>query len=259
MKKNLLVGIVAIFLVMAVVLTYLFLRFGTANMPYIPGMTRPIDTGSIVEHATYYDIAAKYATTTPLLAIAGRAADEAAVKLMKKFVDDIIVNFKANENFANLTLEDIKMMGFADGRKQTLTISNLTASSPHTVSYIFNIYKDTFGAHGNTYYRTFTFDRQSGESLTLADIFVKDATYLDTLSSISRAKLPDIIDKDMVDAGMIADGTTPEHKSFENFFLDGTSLVIIFPPYAVAPYAAGSQTLAVPLSSLKTILEPRYM
>lgn len=258
MKKLLLFGASFVLVILVAVLGYQYLRYDVANMPYIPGMVRAVDTGSIVEDAAYYDIVVKYATTTPLLTSAGREADAAAVKRMKDFITKEIAQFKEYGDFDNLTPEDIKIMGFDQGRKQTLTINHLTATSPRSVSYLFNIYRDTLGAHGNTYYRTFTFDLSNGNQLALADLFVPGAPYLDTLSSISRGKLPEIIENGLADIGMIADGTRPEAKSFENFFLDGNSLVLLFPPYAVAPYAAGSQTLAIPLTELKTILKPEY-
>ena len=57
---------------------------------------------------------------------------------------------------------------------------------------------------------------------------------------------------------MINMGTTPEEVSFENFYFDGNDLVILFAPYQVAAYAAGPQTLRIPLSELASILKPEY-
>jgi hypothetical protein len=125
------------------------------------------------------------------------------------------------------------------------------------VSYIYQIDSYTLGAHGNTTFRTFTFDLVNGKELSLADVFVPNSSYAEKLSTLSRAMLPSLVGE-YLNKEMLADGTTAERANFEAFFLDGTSLVIIFPPYAVAPYAAGPQTLAIPLAQLQDILKPEY-
>jgi hypothetical protein len=57
---------------------------------------------------------------------------------------------------------------------------------------------------------------------------------------------------------MLSAGTTPEEKNFANFFLDNQEFVLLFPPYQVAPYAAGPQTLRIPLPELSNILKQEY-
>lgn len=249
MNKNLIVGIASLIVIIGAVILY--------------GVTRPTPVTTTInssykENAAYYTISAQYATSTPLFSGAGARANTAAVMLMKQFVDDEIAQFKKDGNFANLSAEDVNTLGLDSGRKEDLQISYLISSSKNTVSYIFQIYTDTLGAHGNTDFRTFTFDLKSGAELKLADLFVSGTPYLDKLSSISRAELPKIIGKDLVTQSMLEDGTTPKDENFANFFLDGTSLVIQFSPYAVAPYSAGPQTLAIPTSELKDILKPEY-
>lgn len=252
MQKDTLIGFAVVIIIIAGIVLYAALRPVPAKAPGIEA-TNTLPENGYVEHAQYYDIAANYATSTPLQ----EPANTSAVTLMKNFVSDTIAQFKTDGNFANLTPEDIKMMGFDQGRKETLQIVYLIASSPHTVSYIFTIYEDTLGAHGNTFFHTFTFDTETGAPLALADIFSLGVDYLNTLSSLARAKLPAIIGPD-ADATFIKNGTTPEEKNFANFFFDNQELVFIFPPYQVGPYTAGTQTLRIPLSELSTILKPGY-
>ncbi len=223
----------------------------------VAGAGASLPPGVYTEHAPYYDIAANYATSTPLAENAGARADAAAVSSMRDFVASTIDRFKTDGNFAHLTPEDVKMRGFDGGRAETLQIVYLMSSSARTVSYIFTVYEDTGGAHGNTFFHTFTFDSSTGAPLALADLFIPGADYLGTLSSLARAKLPAIIG-DGADAQMLDNGTAPDAKNFENFFLDNGNLDILFAPYAVAPYAAGPQTLPVPLADLSRILKPEY-
>ncbi|MHB8914116.1 MAG: RsiV family protein [Minisyncoccota bacterium] len=255
MKKETLIGVVASIVIVGGIVFYAAMKPSPAKAP---GAAAPaLGATSYVEHAPFYDIAVNYASSTPLLADVGAPADEAAVALMKKFVGDTVAQFKTDGNFANLTPADIKTMGLSQSHKETLEIKYLIASSPRTVSYIFTTYADTLGAHGNTFFRTFTFNTSTGAELSLADIFTAGSDYLAALSSISRAKLPAIIG-DPAETGFIAAGTTPEAKNFENFFLDNGYLVVLFPPYQVAPYTAGPQTLRIPLSEVSSILKPEY-
>ncbi|MFZ1075507.1 MAG: RsiV family protein [Minisyncoccia bacterium] len=258
MKKNsLIAGIVVLVVIAAAVALYatgkIFPREqATANNPAIT-----LPPSSYSENAKYYDIAANYASTTPLLTTAGALADATARSTMYGFIRDTIVQFKTDGNFDKLTSDDVKAMGFDQGRKEKLQIVYMISSSPRTVSYIFTITTDTLGAHPNTAFRTFTFDTKTGAELSLSDIFAPGSNYLDTLSTISRTQLPTIIGPD-ADTTFIANGTTPNDSNFANFFVDNSSLVFLFPPYQVAPYAAGPQTLPIALSQLSGILKAEY-
>jgi len=254
MKKDAILGAGILLIILGGIIFYIATRPLPANAPGIDAGSTALT--SYVEHAQYYDIATNYASSTPLHTSAGAAANTAAVALMKKFVTDTIDQFKIDGNFAKLTQEDIKTLGFDQGNKETLQISYLIASSPRTVSYIFTTYEDTLGAHGNTFFHTFTFDTTKGTRLSLSDIFTTNS-YLNTLSSLSRTKLPTIIG-DGAEASFINGGTTPEEKNFQNFFFDNQDFVILFDPYQVAPYSSGPQTLRIPLSELAGILKPEY-
>ena len=252
MQKNNIVGIVALFLILAGIVLYAALRPAPAKAPYAANL--PLPAGDFAEHAPYYDITANYATSTPLRG----SANDAAIALMQNFVADTITQFKTDGNFSNLTPQDITMMGFDRGRKEKLNIVYLVFSSPRTISYVFTTYLDTLGAHGNMFFHTFTFNTATGAPISLADLFLPGTDYLGKLSALARADLPAVIGPDATDARMINDGTTPEDKNFSSFFIDNGTLCILFAPYAVAPYSAGPQTLQIPLSELSSILKPEY-
>jgi hypothetical protein len=207
---------------------------------------------TIAEEGEYYDIEASYPAETLLAREASPAANEKAVTILRSFIDGEIRRFKENGNFENLTETDIAMFGYADGRKQLLEISFEEYQSEETLSFVFTIYQDTLGAHGNTFFRTFVFDRNTGEGLVLHDLFASSA-YLNSLSGISRNTLMASLG-DSADAGMIDQGTTPYEDNFQAWYLDADTLVILFPPYQVAPYASGPQKVEIPLSELNEIL-----
>ncbi len=252
MQKNNFVGFAALLVVLAGAVLYAAFRPAPAKAPDAAAL--PLPAGDFAEHAPYYDITANYATSTPLRG----NANAAAIALMQNFVADTITQFKTDGNFSNLTPQDIKMMGFDQGREEKLNIVYLVFSSPRTISYVFTTYLDTLGAHGNLFFHTFTFNTATGAPVALADLFLPGSDYLGTLSTLARAKLPAVIGPDATDARMLNAGTVPEDKSFSAFFIDNGTLGILFDPYAVAPYAAGPQTLQLPLSELSSILKPEY-
>lgn len=256
MEKRNLIGGIALLAILAGVGAYALTRPVTPP-PGTSGEAPSLSPQAYEEHEPYYDIVAHYPDHTPLYASAGAAKDAAAAAAIKKFVMSAAAQFKTDGNFAALTPEDMHMMGFDQGRKLSLGMDYLISSSPRTISYVYIINEDTGGAHGNTYFHTFTFDSQTGDALTLRDLFMPGSEYLDALSSIARAKLPGILG-DIFDERMMVDGTAPSEENFESFFLDEDTLTVLFAPYQVAAYAAGPQTLAIPRSELSDILKPEY-
>ncbi|MDO8407753.1 MAG: RsiV family protein [bacterium] len=239
MDRRSIIGLMVALIIVAGAAVYFSFRTTPAKAPGTLTGTAAI-ANPYVEHTQYYDIAANYPTTTPLSAQASKTAVEA----MQGWIIDTVSQFKS-EN------------GLNQGPKLSLQILYLIASSPHTVSYIFTTSEETGGAHPNVFFKTFTFDKQAGAELSLADLFAPGADYLGMLSKIARAKLPALIGQ-YADQKMITDGTTPETNNFQNFFVDNATLDILFEPYDVAPYAAGSQTLQIPLADLASILKSEY-
>mgnify|MGYP001331264847 CR=1 FL=1 len=222
----------------------------------IPFVDEPLH---IIDNGPYHEIDAAYPSATPLSATAGAEADAEAVSAMRTFAQNIVGTFKESAE------NDLPGLGtFAEGRKYTMDIDYRLYESPKTISYVYVIYQDTLGAHPNAYYRTFTFDRATGEALHLDDLFVLGAPYLQRLSERTRSDLVTILAQrgemtpQEVDTDYINSGTMPNSDSFNNFALDGDNLLMIFPPYQVAPYVYGTIEVPIPLSSLSGILRPEY-
>lgn len=268
-------GLIAVFV--AIAIWYAIAHKSGAPEVTDTATTTPVTAGfeapavSIVENGKYYEIEAEYPSATPLLTTTGATANAEAVVAMKNFVQKIIDSFKDNGDFANLTAEDVKIQGL-DTRKYTLGLGYEMYTGKQTVSYVFTMNEDTGGAHGITYFRTFTFDTKTGESVELSDLFVPGALYLDRISKETRKDIPLIL-KELRDgdagpttkeqikfeADWITTGTIAEVDSFQNFAIDGNILQIIFPQYQVAPYSAGVITDPIPLSRISDILEPMYI
>ncbi len=199
----------------------------------------------------YFKIVANYPTTTPFAA----AQSQAAISAMHAWIAAEVAQFKKDGNFIALIPAKAAQQGLTAGRKYTLSIVYLEGSSAHTYSYIYTVYEDTGGAHENTFFKTFTFDASSGKLLSLSDLFT--GGYLQKLSLLSQEKLTQNLGQ-FANASMIKSGTAPAAVSFGNWFFDNNDFVLLFPPYQVAAYAAGPQTVRIPASELSGLLKNQY-
>jgi hypothetical protein len=122
----------------------------------------------------------------------------------------------------------------------------------------FMTYDYTGGAHGNTYFKTFTFDLPNERILTLGDIFLPESNPYDVISPIVQTKLAETLGE-MSDPTWIEGGTGLNPDNYQFFALTETSLIFLFPPYQVAAYAAGPQRVEIPLADLAAILRPEFV
>jgi len=133
-------------------------------------------------------------------------------------------------------------------------------SNREVVSMKFQNYQFTGGAHGNTYFKTFAYDLENERNLALEDFFQEDSDYLDRISEITRAELFDKFENEFEGAArgienMLNLGTEAREENFENFTLGAEGMTFFFPPYQVAPYAAGPQEVLVSWEELDGILK----
>ena len=124
-----------------------------------------------------------------------------------------------------------------------------------------NFGEDTFtgGAHGNHNTFTLTYDLKGGRELKLADLFKPRAKYLTTIADyaihdLKGRKDPESGENMGLAQDIFEDGAKPTAENYQNWNVTKKGLMITFPPYQVAAYAYGPQTVIVPLSKLKGIV-----
>jgi hypothetical protein len=141
---------------------------------------------------------------------------------------------------------------------------------------------DTGGAHPNPVQAAFVFDRKAGKLVTLDDLFTTPDEARKALANFAHDALlkklmanapkpgegsPDAIREwksNMLQ--MLDGGTRPTTVNYSVFVVragatpDAPSpgITLIFPPYQVAPYVEGTQTVDVPASVFAKFLEPAY-
>lgn len=111
------------------------------------------------------------------------------------------------------------------------------------------------GAHGMPVIETLVVDLADGRLLAAADLFRPGSDWPAILSDRSRAALTgrDLLGPDW---DWLQRGTAPERANYQHLMPGADGLTVIFPPYQVAPYAAGPQEVLVPWTDLTGLLNP---
>lgn len=171
---------------------------------------------------------------------------------------------------------DAALSGYIEGRKKDLldlqravgvgrgraranvdlvAFKSFTAS-PRLLSVRFEASRDTGGAHPNQSFASFVFDVEHQSVLGLGDLFRDLPAALGLLSELAAWRMELVLD-----GHVFPEGFAPKAENFSVFVIDGQELVFSFPPYQMASYAAGPQTLRVPLCHprLLPLLSPRLL
>ena len=124
------------------------------------------------------------------------------------------------------------------------------------------------GAHGNPLIASFVLHRATGRVVTMADLFADPEDAERALGDYARRELVARRSAgrppDEAELRRLKDGTAPRPENYAVFAIDGEGarpargLVLIFPPYQVAPYADGTVEVAVPAAVFRDALRPAY-
>jgi uncharacterized protein YecT (DUF1311 family) len=122
---------------------------------------------------------------------------------------------------------------------------------------VFDFDKSIFtgGAHPNHDIETYNLMMPDGWRVFLPEIFAGKPA-LEKISALAIADLERQFDNpdSMSDPDWLKSGAGPSWSNFQDFLLLSDKLVIRFPPYQVAAYAAGDQTVEIPLSELAGLM-----
>jgi len=256
---------VGILVVLAVVFG-VWSSFTTPAAPSSPtaGDTSPVLKGRLEADQNYhykdvapgYEITAVYPAKVPLPS--AEASAKAAATIEAKLAESIAA-FKADAA-QMLTAQEIARLQEA-GASYALGFEYNDYFQEGYHSYVYQVYQDTGGAHPNGFYLTLVFDLE-GNLVTLEQLFAPGSRYLDRLSAAVYPKVFDELAErlgqaptpDMLDTVRV--GTAPSPETLQFFYLYQGDLHLLFPPYQVASYAAGSFDIAIPLADLADILAP---
>lgn len=143
-------------------------------------------------------------------------------------------------------------------------------------------FQDTGGAHPAPIDAAIVYDAHAHRTITLDDLFAHPEAARKAIADFARAQLmkkmmaqapkagdgsPAAIKEWKANATQVIDGgTQPTPQNFANFIVRATSspldpspgLTLIFPPYQVAAYVYGTQTVDVPTEAFEAYLKPQY-
>ncbi|MDO9632999.1 MAG: RsiV family protein [Humidesulfovibrio sp.] len=145
--------------------------------------------------------------------------------------------------------------GHARANVDLVAFKSFTASED-LLSVRFEASRDTGGAHPNQSFASFVFDARNQKLLGLGDLFQDLPAALNLLSELATRRMELVLD-----GHVFPEGLAPKVENFSVFVIDGQSLVFSFPPYQMASYAEGPQTLRVPLAHprLLPLLSPKLL
>lgn len=124
-------------------------------------------------------------------------------------------------------------------------------NSDRYLSVVQSYYIFSGGAHGNTYYDTGTYDLQTGEKITLDDVFAPQVDYSKLLTQIVREEIKG---RGKSDHYIFFERVDPEVQ----FYLTEEGIVLLYPPYAIAPYVEGTIRFTIPWMKIQGSLHPDF-
>jgi len=108
------------------------------------------------------------------------------------------------------------------------------------------------GVHPGHNIVTITFDTAENAIVSLSDFFAGERNYLQLLSSLTEKALFDQYpDLDFAFSDpTFRKGFAPAKENFSHWALSNHGLIIFFPEYQVAPYAAGALYITIPYQAI---------
>lgn len=222
---------------------------GTPDAPEPPAEADPpplrveIDSLTARDDSLHYDVAIAY----PQIA----ESDAPAVARVNRSIRDSLAAFAASikprpADFTGDPEMDHLIVGEAEGGPRRTFLGDRLFSSR------VDVYAFTGGAHGNLFSFPFTYDLATGEPVRLGALFRNGTAWPDTLAALTTARLAAAQDS----SWLFEDRVPAQPGSFAFFTLGADSLTVFFPPYAIAPYAAGAFEVTLPYTDLQPVLSP---
>jgi hypothetical protein len=202
-----------------------------------------------IDSVTARDVALNYDVAVAYPQIVG--SDAPAVARVNRAIRDSLAAFLDGirprpADFTGNPEMDLMIIGEAEGGPARTFLGERVFSSR------VDVYAYTGGAHGNTFSFPLTYDLATGEPIRLRALFRNGTAWPDTLSALTTARLAAQQDT----SWLFEDQVPAAPSTFAFFTLGADSLTVFFPPYAIAPYAAGASEVTLPYTALRSVLSP---
>ncbi len=128
-----------------------------------------------------------------------------------------------------------------------LVMDYKTYESDTIISYVVEGYEYTGGAHGNTFVKSFNFDKTTGKEILISDLVASPQTFK-TLSSLAKKEL--VVE--------YPEGLDENPENWSVWYADESSVTFLFMPYQIAPYAVGQQAITIDTQKEKNLFQEKY-
>lgn len=176
-------------------------------------------------------------------------------KQLLAYTDDYIKNKKKEFK------EEISMEEPLNSSKYEFKADyKITDNNNNILGLHLNINEYTGGAHYVRYDKSYYYNKESNEIVSLKDFLEKD-TSLDKLANLSYYYVMKYSDDNNLnfDKEGVKEGLSFNLNNFEHFNFIDDGLEFIFPPYQVAYYAAGEIKIVIPYDELNGIIKNKYL
>ena len=148
------------------------------------------------------------------------------------------------------TSEEKELLNYVNELQTDFSIPLLSSKY---ASILFSYYSFTGGAHGNTTTSSYNYDFENKKKIELKDLFAENYNYLKFISDycIEDIRKQNEDQGYTPDMNWISGGASPDQANFKTFLITENSLIILFDPYQVAPYAWGIVAVNIPFSKFK--------
>ena len=175
-------------------------------------------------------------------------------KQLLAYTDDYIKN-KKKEFKEEISMEDV-----LNGSKYEFKADYEITDNNNILGLHLNISEYTGGAHRVRYDKSYYYNKESDEIVSLKDFLEKDIS-LDKLANLSYYYVMKYSDDNNLnfDKEGVKEGLSCNLNNFEHFNFIDDGLEFIFPPYQIAYYAAGEIKIVIPYDELNGIIKSKYL
>ncbi len=162
--------------------------------------------------------------------------------------------FQAYENEFIAAVQEMPVEPVSSG--STMDIQYTLVSPPGdsiiSINYLVTGYADgaTDKFHNS---RSFNFNIESGQEVTLAQLFLSGVDYLNPIAQICSTELSSRIK----DFGAFAGGVEANEENYQVWNVSADGLVITFDETQISTNATGPQKVTIPYEKLKDIIDPQ--
>lgn len=175
-------------------------------------------------------------------------------KQLLAYTDDYIKNKKKEFK------EEISMEEPLNSSKYEFKADYKVTDNNNILGLHLNISEYTGGAHHVRYDKSYYYNKESDEIVSIKDFLEKD-TSLDKLANLSYYYVMKYSDDNNLnfDKEGVKEGLSFNLNNFEHFNFIDDGLEFIFPPYQIAYYAAGEIKIVIPYDELNGIIKNKYL